>query len=568
MNKPTPTKLVLLMSAAGLGLSWSGAALASREGDAPPGLTLPTSPALRDEKSCNLGTSDGWVSCSLPEGDLQQTIVVAAASVPLPLAPMSSSADQEDALRREAESSGQIVDGAPSAGAADALAWVAMDDPRQLRASPGAVPASSGRAAPAQALSPAAAESKAKADADRPQTLARRAVRADLPPNLPSAAPTVVAGARPAQAADRSVDTPGSAAAGGLSASEWAAVDRVWASLVEVVGSQLEDPPAVAAAPARQAGAPTAVAIVVPVERPQQASPASADGGQRVARSAEADGIVVSSHNDKVLMSLAALRADKVSDAGNEQATPAENAGRTVVARHTDKVLQTLALFQCRRAEQVNGCTAEPEGELLAALSADTWEPFEPAPQSAVASLGLGLGQELDIDLDRLALLAAQPDRPAHAEPASSAPTKERDVLGGHVVALSSDKLDEVRGGFVTDGGLKISFGIERAVYLNGSLVTTTSLNIADLSKIAGGQAQVTANGAGSLGLVQSGTGNVFAPGSFSSTAAGTIIQNTLDNQKIKTITTIDAVVNSSGILRAINLQSSMRSAIVDSLRR
>jgi len=46
------------------------------------------------------------------------------------------------------------------------------------------------------------------------------------------------------------------------------------------------------------------------------------------------------------------------------------------------------------------------------------------------------------------------------------------------------------------------------------------------------------------------------------------VIQNTLDNQKINTITRIDAVVNSSGIMRSINLQSSMRSAIVDSLRR
>ncbi len=136
------------------------------------------------------------------------------------------------------------------------------------------------------------------------------------------------------------------------------------------------------------------------------------------------------------------------------------------------------------------------------------------------------------------------------------------------MVALSSDKLDEVRGGFITDTGLKVSFGIERAVYLNGSLVTTTSLNIADLSKISGGQVQVTGTGTGSLALVQSGTGNVFSPGSISSSGTGTVIQNTLDNQKINTVTRIDAVVNSAGIMRSINLQSSMRSAVIDSLRR
>ena len=79
----------------------------------------------------------------------------------------------------------------------------------------------------------------------------------------------------------------------------------------------------------------------------------------------------------------------------------------------------------------------------------------------------------------------------------------------------------------------------------------------------------MTGTGVGSLGLVQSGAGNVFLPGAISSSAAGTtIIQNSLDGQKIQTMTTIDAVVNSTGILRSINLQSSMQSAIVNSLRR
>jgi hypothetical protein len=144
-----------------------------------------------------------------------------------------------------------------------------------------------------------------------------------------------------------------------------------------------------------------------------------------------------------------------------------------------------------------------------------------------------------------------------------------RDGVGHGSVALSADRLDEVRGGFVTEGGLKISFGIERAVFLNGSLVATTTLNIADLSKISGGQAQVSAVGAtGSLAVIQTGGGNLFAPGTISTTAAGTVIQNTLDNQKINTITRIDAVVNSLSILKSMSLESSMRSAIVNSLRR
>src|SRR5205085_7014084 len=65
----------------------------------------------------------------------------------------------------------------------------------------------------------------------------------------------------------------------------------------------------------------------------------------------------------------------------------------------------------------------------------------------------------------------------------------------GTAVALDESRLDRMRGGFVTDTGLQISFGIERAVYINGSLVTTTSLNVSDLGKVAGGQAAVAAGG-------------------------------------------------------------------------
>jgi hypothetical protein len=187
------------------------------------------------------------------------------------------------------------------------------------------------------------------------------------------------------------------------------------------------------------------------------------------------------------------------------------------------------------------------------------------------------IGAQSEVPIDLLPAVADQADRPVlHAALAVASPPDKpmadaagRKPIGSDRVALSADRLDEVRGGFVTDGGLKISFGIERAVYLNGNLVTTTSLNIADLSRISGGQAQqVTGAGKDALALLQSGTGNVFAPGAISSTAAGTVIQNTLDNQKINTITRIDAVVNSSGIMRSINLQSSMQSAIVNSLRR
>ena len=51
--------------------------------------------------------------------------------------------------------------------------------------------------------------------------------------------------------------------------------------------------------------------------------------------------------------------------------------------------------------------------------------------------------------------------------------------------AIDLQRLDELRGGFLTDGGLKITLGIERSVFINNELVTTTVLNIPDLAALS-----------------------------------------------------------------------------------
>ena len=140
--------------------------------------------------------------------------------------------------------------------------------------------------------------------------------------------------------------------------------------------------------------------------------------------------------------------------------------------------------------------------------------------------------------------------------------------LQGELVSLSDSKLDQMRGGFETDAGLKISFGIERAVYINGTLVTTTSLNISDLSKLSAGQAQVAGLSGASLGLIQNGPSNTFAPGQIAASSVATVIQNTLNDQKIQGITLINATVNSLDLIRRANVQSSILNALTDSLRR
>ena len=136
-------------------------------------------------------------------------------------------------------------------------------------------------------------------------------------------------------------------------------------------------------------------------------------------------------------------------------------------------------------------------------------------------------------------------------------------------LALSSARLDQVRGGFTGDNGLRISFGIERAVYINGNLVTTTTLNLSELGKVSGGQVQVggVAMG-GTLGLIQNGPGNTFSPAALASGTIGTVIQNSLNDQKIQSISVINATVNSLDVLKSLNLQAAMHGALIGSLRR
>ena len=167
--------------------------------------------------------------------------------------------------------------------------------------------------------------------------------------------------------------------------------------------------------------------------------------------------------------------------------------------------------------------------------------------------------------------LAAILDDGSAPEPASppmqQPPPAVHAPWDGESLAMSADRLDEVRGGFITNSGLQLSFGIERAVYVNGSLVTTTSLNVSNLGSVKAGETPTATLHNGSLTLIQNGTGNTYVPGTVSSSAISTVIQNTLDNQKIQSVTVLNATVNSMEMLRAINLQTAVRNAVTGSLR-
>ncbi|MDM0023358.1 hypothetical protein [Variovorax saccharolyticus] len=127
-------------------------------------------------------------------------------------------------------------------------------------------------------------------------------------------------------------------------------------------------------------------------------------------------------------------------------------------------------------------------------------------------------------------------------------------------MAVGDATLDRLRGGFDAGGGLMVTFGISRAVYINGGLVTQTTLNFGQLNNLNAAQAEQLSKQMAALNLVQNGPGNTFAPQQAGT--SGTVIQNTLDNQHIMNRTVIDASSNSLGMIKNQNMQSTINDAV------
>lgn len=143
---------------------------------------------------------------------------------------------------------------------------------------------------------------------------------------------------------------------------------------------------------------------------------------------------------------------------------------------------------------------------------------------------------------------------------------EQGDAFSGRLVADA--QLGEMRGGFETPSGLAVSFGIERVVHINGELVSSTVLTVADLRGLAGSGVPVALPVGTAVGVIQNGPNNGFDAGSVAAGALATVIQNSLDNQHIQTTTTINAQVNSVGLLQASRFSESLRSAVNASVLR
>lgn len=110
---------------------------------------------------------------------------------------------------------------------------------------------------------------------------------------------------------------------------------------------------------------------------------------------------------------------------------------------------------------------------------------------------------------------------------------------------VSDARLEEMRGGFELSPGLAVSFGFLRSVSINGELVSQTRFTLNDLAHISADEARSVLD-------------------AFSNGLSGaSVVQNSLSNQRIQTLTEINAGVNSLGNLRTLFVQGALHDALV-----
>jgi hypothetical protein len=172
---------------------------------------------------------------------------------------------------------------------------------------------------------------------------------------------------------------------------------------------------------------------------------------------------------------------------------------------------------------------------------------------------------------------------------------------------VSEQRLADARGGFDV-AGLKASFGFERTISIDGVATTVARLQIPDISKITQAQAASLEAATRSIFVIQNGAGNSVAnapnitgtqaaavtpaaapvtspaPGApvastplppsaspsaplplqaASAASAATIVQNSLNDQYIQSVTTLSTSVNSLGTFRALDWQASLQEALI-----
>lgn len=106
-------------------------------------------------------------------------------------------------------------------------------------------------------------------------------------------------------------------------------------------------------------------------------------------------------------------------------------------------------------------------------------------------------------------------------------------------IAVDDTELEQARGGFELPGGMLVSLGVERLVSINGTVVANTHFSIPDMTQLSAADAQRA-----------------------SDALSAVLVQNSLNDQAIRSQTTIDTTVANLALLKAVNFESSLRDAL------
>jgi len=132
--------------------------------------------------------------------------------------------------------------------------------------------------------------------------------------------------------------------------------------------------------------------------------------------------------------------------------------------------------------------------------------------------------------------------------------------------AVSDQQLETQRGGFDMGSGLAVSFGLVRTVMVNGEMVHQTSFNLPNISQISPEQAKIASTALSNSGVIQIGPNNFVDAGAMSDRLTGTLIQNSLNDQQIQSLTVINTGVNSLGLLKALHTQTVLNDALMGAI--
>lgn len=121
--------------------------------------------------------------------------------------------------------------------------------------------------------------------------------------------------------------------------------------------------------------------------------------------------------------------------------------------------------------------------------------------------------------------------------------------------AVPETALDEVRGGFEIPENLHALLALDRSAYVNGERVAHASVRVADIAHMTASEASALADNFTTL-VIQSGPANTFSMPDLG--PASTVIQNTLNDQHLVTLTTLDVAVNTLGAFREFNFQDGL----------